>query len=708
MDPSTIYVKTAKGIGEIKSKTNRLPGKVRRILILVDGRSSATEIASKISNLSDGKRREAFEKLLSEGFIREAGVADEGSAEPEDNEALTATTVERFLEGEAEEAEEGEPAKPAPVEDSTAEALARRARDEEERRRWQAADRARIEAEERLRAQRELERQEAEERERKAAAEKTRWEQEQRAQLEAQMRAEAAAAEQREAERLAKEETPQRGTAPEERERQEAEKKKRARSEHVAKVEEERQRVVAELLAKAKSDQESKAREEAETKRRAHAEAEARKRAAAKAEKESKTRQKIQERGTRAPPSKFLVQAIAGGIVALLFAGAALLPFIPFNGDKAAIEKLVAERTREKVTIGGVHVGLFPLPHVILSDVVFGEAGDIKVDTVTVPWEVFGGDPEKKSYKQVELDAIAIKQSALVRIPGWTRIEDGNAHLLVGGLALKNVRLTLNDVTLDGFDGDVTLSSDGSFVKASLFHPDLERLKAEIVARDGALAISFSAKKWRAPLAEALVLDQIRFKGTANADALEVAEFDSVIADGNVKGKGRIEWGERWKLSANLEIAGMEIDSIAPRFTQQIPITGRLDAKLAVVAQGDTMQMLFSAPRIEGEFVLANGSLGNIDLMKAIIESPNYEKVRGGKTFFKKFAGTVLVADQRYQWKQLSMVSGSLTAAGNVEVAANNALSGKANLGLGAEDNPVKDTVAFSGSVKEPSMRPSK
>ena len=74
MDPRTIYVKTAKGIGEIKNKTNHLPGKVRRLLILVDGQSSAAEIAAKISNLSEAKRTEAFDKLLEEGFIRESGV----------------------------------------------------------------------------------------------------------------------------------------------------------------------------------------------------------------------------------------------------------------------------------------------------------------------------------------------------------------------------------------------------------------------------------------------------------------------------------------------------------------------------------------------------------------------------------------------------------------------------------------------------------
>src|SRR5476651_1828447 len=96
MDPRTIFVKTAEGIGEIKNKTNHLPGKVRRLLILVDGQSSAAEIAAKISNLSEAKRTEAFDKLLEEGFIRESGVATDTGDEAED-EMLTATAVERIL-----------------------------------------------------------------------------------------------------------------------------------------------------------------------------------------------------------------------------------------------------------------------------------------------------------------------------------------------------------------------------------------------------------------------------------------------------------------------------------------------------------------------------------------------------------------------------------------------------------------------------------
>ncbi len=82
--------------------------------------------------------------------------------------------------------------------------------------------------------------------------------------------------------------------------------------------------------------------------------------------------------------------------------------------------------------------------------------------------------------------------------------------------------------------------------------------------------------------------------------------------------------------------------------------------------------------------------------------------MHGGQTFFKKFTGNAVLSDQRLQLRQLSMVSGSLTASGAIEIAPDNTVGGKVNLELGSEGNPVKDTVAFGGTLKEPAMRSGK
>jgi hypothetical protein len=549
-----------------------------------------------------------------------------------------------------------------------------------------------------------MERQEADERERKAAEEKARWEAEQRAKLESQMRAEAEAAERREAERRTKNDASQSAQA--EKERLEADEKKRQRNEHVAKVEEERQRVVAELLGKAKADQEAKARAEAEAKRRALSDVEAKKVAAGKAEKEALTRQKIADRAAKKPLPKYVVPAAAVGLVALLMGAAGVLTLIPFSADKPAIEKLVSDRIHEKVTVGAIHVGLLPLPHISLNDVTIGDAEDIKIDTVTVPWDVFGGDPAKKAYKKVELDTVAIKQSAIARLPVWAAVQDANAQLSVDTLVLRNIRLTLNDVILDPFGGQISLAPDGSFIKANFAHVDQDRLKAEAAVHDGVLAVTFSARKWRAPLYDQLVLGELKFKGVAKPGVFDASDIEAIVADGTIKGSGHLEWGDHWKLTSNLEIAGVDIEPLVPRFTKQTTLTGHLDGKIAINTQSNTMATLFAAPRVEGDFTLANGALGDVDLMAAIIAAPDFESVNSSlPTSFKNISGNFLLADQRYRLSNLNLTNEQLKATGTVEIAADSTIAGRVTLQLGTGSDPVKDDVQLSGTVKEPHMR---
>lgn len=68
MDTSRVLVKTAKGQEEIRTKAHKLSPRLRRLLILVDGRSTVGETLARLAVLGDGLA-DQLETLLREGFL---------------------------------------------------------------------------------------------------------------------------------------------------------------------------------------------------------------------------------------------------------------------------------------------------------------------------------------------------------------------------------------------------------------------------------------------------------------------------------------------------------------------------------------------------------------------------------------------------------------------------------------------------------------
>ena len=53
MELNQVYLKTAKGQEEIQSRIHKLPAYARRLLIMVDGRSTAADLISRLTMLGD-------------------------------------------------------------------------------------------------------------------------------------------------------------------------------------------------------------------------------------------------------------------------------------------------------------------------------------------------------------------------------------------------------------------------------------------------------------------------------------------------------------------------------------------------------------------------------------------------------------------------------------------------------------------------------
>jgi hypothetical protein len=71
MDPESVLEKTTKGVEEIETRKHKLDSKLRPILITVNGKLTAGELAARFAQAGDAAA--LLDELLKNGFVRVAG-----------------------------------------------------------------------------------------------------------------------------------------------------------------------------------------------------------------------------------------------------------------------------------------------------------------------------------------------------------------------------------------------------------------------------------------------------------------------------------------------------------------------------------------------------------------------------------------------------------------------------------------------------------
>ncbi|OFZ70725.1 MAG: hypothetical protein A2Z01_11665 [Betaproteobacteria bacterium RBG_16_58_11] len=71
MDLSRVYTKTSKGILDGNTKSRELTREHGRVLALIDGKSSVSDLHEKISRLSESRLGEILDELAELGMIRQ-------------------------------------------------------------------------------------------------------------------------------------------------------------------------------------------------------------------------------------------------------------------------------------------------------------------------------------------------------------------------------------------------------------------------------------------------------------------------------------------------------------------------------------------------------------------------------------------------------------------------------------------------------------
>ncbi|MFZ5557374.1 MAG: AsmA-like C-terminal region-containing protein, partial [Pseudomonadota bacterium] len=398
---------------------------------------------------------------------------------------------------------------------------------------------------------------------------------------------------------------------------------------------------------------------------------------------------------------KVPVARIAVTAVLAVIAGAiGLAHVVPLEFARSAAETALTARVGEPVGIDSAQGSLFP-PQLTLRGIRVGADGALTAESATLPG-ISGLLGDVGELKRMRIEKVKVSESGVRKLAKWNAGGTG-AALPVEAIELRNVTLSLADVAVPAFDGELSMAADGKVQRIDVRSTD-GRINGQLTPAGGGLTIQASAQTWKLPLGAPLTFDNLQVKATATPGRLDVERFDGLLFGGRTVGKGAITWDNSWVFSGDAELTAVDSEALLGAYLGAAPIAGALRTRLALAMRGDSLKGLFGAPQASGDFTIERGALNSIDLSKALRTGAR-EGARG-QTKFTDLTGTMALAQNRYAFTNLKLAAGLLSAAGAVEVAPDQSLSGRLNVEIASAANPLHGALTVGGTAVAPMVRP--
>ncbi|MCX7147684.1 MAG: hypothetical protein NT042_16220 [Sulfuritalea sp.] len=716
MNRATIYIKTEKG--ERMAVSASLADDLRAILDAIDGLTAVNALQRKLDFLTAGSLDEALAALVSDDLIRDVPSAEPDSTLTSAEESArkaqelrdkirdrrkggdlsrASPAIDAWYkarrEAEAQAATEAEQAARHSDEEEAKRAeakMARRILDEQNKR--IAADHARRAAEEQAkRAIEELAKREAvdkarreeEEPARRAAEEEVRHREAERVRLEAEEQARLLAEEhiRREAaERARLEAEAQAQLLARELAQRDAEAQARRVAEEEARRETERERHEAEERARVAAEEQAW-REAEEKFRRDEQEAveEARKRAAAKGTKLASTK-----------PRNWALP-LALGLVALVVVALVAVHLISYDGQIPQFEKAAAAQFQQPVKIKALRLSLLPKVQLRLEDVSIGAEGQIKVPQIRATGDLGNLFSDKKVFKSVELDSPEVTEAGL----GWILFgKPAVQDVVFGQVTVANARVESKSLNLPVFDAKMQSDGQGAW-KAIVIESADKNLNLELTPKGESVQIEVKARTFKIPFGSELTLDEMVASGTANRAELSVTEFKGYAFGGILSGNAVLKWGGQWSFAGGLSAKQVDMVRLVPGLME-----GRMVGTGAYAMQAADPAKLFAANRLEGNFVVARGTLMGVDLGRMVQGG-----AMSGETKFAELAGSFLHDRGTTQFRQVRLTEGAITATGGVDVDVESNVRGRFAVDLKMSSEQRRANLVVAGNLKKVEWR---
>ena len=481
----------------------------------------------------------------------------------------------------------------------------------------------------------------------------------------------------------------------------------RAKMEEVAKSREgERQRAREEAEAKARAETEEalrrvqdETRQEEEDEARLREEAQARAMAAAQG---AQTFPFMNTRRKRARFDKRWIKPLALGIAAMLLLLIGIAHLVSFSFYIPELERQLAESLGQRVVVQDIRFSAFPTPHLKLEGVTIGDLASVRIAKARLFPSFSSWFADKKVMRRVELESVTLSEDSVNALSVWSRHQAQAAPINFQHLQVKDAKLAHRLLDLFAFDADMEVDK-GRFVKAQMKSTD-RRITIDFLPQGDALHVDLSAVSSVLPLEPRLQFDTLKVSALVRGTSLTASSIEGQLYGGSLAGTAQMDWRKGWQFSADIGVRQVAIEPSLLLFTRDIRIEGKLEAKVRVAAQSAALEDLFGAPQLQATFRAKNGEFSGIDLVRAL-QAPSRSGNVGGKTHFNELTGAMHLANGHYQYRQIKLQGGVISAAGNVDISPERNLSGNLVGELRTRTTAIRTPFTFGGTLASPTLK---
>jgi AsmA-like C-terminal region len=384
---------------------------------------------------------------------------------------------------------------------------------------------------------------------------------------------------------------------------------------------------------------------------------------------------------------------VYGFLLALLLIG--IMHFINISPLIAPIEKLAADSFGMPVHIEQVRASLWPQPQLVLGSVTIGDT--LKATSVQVIPDSLTLFDDVKRVQSLTIEGLVIEQSNVEESLQAIQHIGKSPSLKVEQINVADLSLKFEDLVLGPFDGKLALNEAHELNYVDLHSVD-NTLTAQIKPQGADYAVTLTGTKWAFPFNPNIVFDELKANAIIHQNLMTFSQIDGAIFGGNINAKAVLDWTSDWHATGSFALTNANAPQLLKAFASKASIDGKANLTGDFASQSTEALKLTNTPTITANIELKNGKINGVDLEQAVMAHQN-TSLAGRATDFDKLSANLHVKDGQYYYKQIALDTAQFHANGNVEIAQNQAISGRVNAAINAQSRRLQANFGLGGTL---------